>query len=88
MSDGMDWIKNIYVYQFEIKGRKVRGLSIAGQNLIRWELGLPLIRPTTWRSLSRDEKLKILRETREGATPEMLERFFGKNFTWSDPVTE
>ena len=71
-----------YFYQLKVGDRVIRGLSIAGLNVLRRALQLPEVRPADWLEMSRDERYMIRHDTFRRATPELAERLFGEKIDW------
>lgn len=58
-------------------GRKIRGLTLAGFNLIRSMVGLPEVVPSAWLAMTPDQKHEFRMETLMRSTPELAEALFG-----------
>jgi len=58
-------------------GRKIRGLTLAGFNLVRSMVGLPEVAPSAWLAMTADERHEFRSETLMRATPELAAALFG-----------
>ncbi len=71
-------LKEGYFYQLQVGGKTIRGLSIAGLNVLRRALRLPEIRPQDWRDMTPDERHMIRYDTFRRSTPDLMEQLFGE----------